>query len=208
MAMEKRKERKQRSDKKHSINPTITLSLYDQLIRLSYICNRPLKDIGETLCIYGLYSPDVISEISPRFHRDFWLDECMMFRGNPKLPVPKEVVGQDQYRASLKFLKGDYEQISKLAYAMNISKSKATANLLEISLQNKPVLGKLLSRYVESDLDTRRMKQLRLVLRYANPDHLEDEMTMSNLLSFLFEHFGDKAKRMTEAVVDWMESLK
>jgi hypothetical protein len=206
--MEKGKERKQRSDKKHSINPTITLSLYDQLVRLSYICNRPLKDIGETLCAYGLYTTEVISDLSPRFHRDFWLDEFIMFRGNPSLRIQKEVVGSEQYRASFKFPKEEYDQISKLAYAMNIAKSKAVASLLEVSLHNKPVLGRLLSRYVESDLDPKRLKQLRLVLKYANPSHLEDEMTMSNLLSFLLEHLGEKAKRITEAVVDWMESLK
>jgi hypothetical protein len=206
MMEKKEKVRKERSDKKRPINPIIPLELYDLLCRLSYICNRPLKSIGETLCEYGLFSHTVITTLSVKFHRDYRMYESV-FCGNPNLQIGKEIIGPEQHQINLRFRKEYYEKICELAYALDMSKCRTTMHLLEAAVADYQVLGDLLALFVQEDIDSKRMQQLRLVLRYVN-DPYHDEMTLSHLLGFLLEHMGEKAKRMTDTIVEWLESLR
>lgn len=94
---ESRSKRKaERSDKKRAINLTILLPLYDVLYRLAYICNRPLKDIGEELCFQGIRTRTVIEKIAPFLRRDFifLIKGDIVYCGNP-----------DQHRINLRFRK-------------------------------------------------------------------------------------------------------
>ncbi|WP_245579618.1 hypothetical protein [Alteribacter aurantiacus] len=75
------KTRKVRSDKKRDVKPTIPFQLRECIYRLSYITNRPVKDVAEAICLYGLASKKVMEHLSKNFRRDF-MGESTLYVGD------------------------------------------------------------------------------------------------------------------------------
>lgn len=70
--MNEERGRKVRSDKKRTIAAPLEENIYELVAQISYICDRPLKDIGELLCREGIKSTKLIDTIKGKFRRDFF----------------------------------------------------------------------------------------------------------------------------------------
>jgi hypothetical protein len=206
--VEERK-RKTRSDKKTGINPIVTTALYDHLCRLAYVCDRPLKDVGERLVYLGLYNRQVINDLSRLFRRPYWFSDFVMLEGDQEREGVQWQIGQDQHRIGLRFPKDQYEKLKQLAYSLDTSLTKATAILIQVSMHNQDSMINLLSWYVQGQLDQARMKQLEQVIFQINrkSTYKEKEISMGELLAFLFSKMGDRTKKISEMVTDWMDEL-
>ncbi|MDF2855736.1 MAG: hypothetical protein K0Q87_1587, partial [Neobacillus sp.] len=111
-----KKSRKQRSDKKHSMRPTISHALNERLNRLSYITDTPMKDVAETVCKMTLITTPIIESLVPYFKREYWSNACVMYPGhfdNQHYPVKRE---SGRIRTTIRFMPKDYDQIERLAY--------------------------------------------------------------------------------------------
>jgi hypothetical protein len=206
--MEERK-RKTRSDKKTSINPIVTTELYDQLCRLAYVCDRSLKDIGERLIFLGLYNRQVITDLSRLFKRSYWFSEHVMIEGDAEKNSIQWQIGPDQHRIGMRFPKDQYEKLKQLSFALDTSLTKTTALLITCSMRNKENMASLLSWYVQDQLDHARMKQLQHVLIQINrkSDIQNQDISMGELLAYLFSKMEDKTKKIGAMISDWMNEL-
>lgn len=96
-------ERKQRVDKKRAIAPYIEGPVYEQISRLSYICDLPLKSVGEMLAREGLRSRALIERIKRLFRRDFTVDEYHHCFGQPSNKPYRSVITTDHSRLFMRF---------------------------------------------------------------------------------------------------------
>lgn len=200
-------QRRERSDKKKSINPTVSLELYDTVCRLAYVCTGSVKDVGHTIISLGLSSQQVIESLSSNFRRPYFFDDNVMFNGHANQPKYNPVVGPSQKRMSLRFYNFEYDKLTELAYAMDSNRSKATAAVLETSLCNQHVLSDTLARYVQRKFDEKRLQQLNQVLQFINASSPNEDVTLSGMIGYLFSRVGQKTKKITQVVTDWMDSL-
>ncbi|MFD1673507.1 hypothetical protein [Alicyclobacillus fodiniaquatilis] len=200
--------RKVRSDKKMGINPIISIELNDALARLGYVCDRPVKDIGETLVVLALNNREIINTIARKFRRPYWYTDTIMINGDPELPKMKWVIQGDTVRPGLRFSQPHYEKISELAYALDTSKIKAAALLLIYATHNEQCLSHLLTKYVKYQLDHRRMENLRRVVDYTNQGKPEQfQINIPILLNHIYYCMGDNVKPIGKAVSKWMSGL-
>src|SRR5699024_3276034 len=160
------RERKVRSDKKREIRPTIPVELYECIARLSYIIDMPIKDVGMLICKKGLYTTTVVECLSNHFRRDYWADNNVMYTGNvecSRYVFPKEI---SKRRITMKFYQSDHDKVARLAYSLDLTVSSATTLLLETSIKHTGVIDALVSRQARKKLDSKRMKQLREVVKF------------------------------------------
>ncbi|MEW9673147.1 hypothetical protein [Ammoniphilus sp. 3BR4] len=87
--------------------------------------------------------------------------------------------------------------------------SSTIALLLDISLQDKQALGRLLVQFVEEELDPQRFKQLKEVLKIINQSNLPSpDVSLGTLLGYLLEKMGTKTKRLKEVEEEWIPSIE
>jgi hypothetical protein len=54
-----------------------------------------------------------------------------------------------------------------------------------------------------------RLRQLKIVLNYVNRSNREeDDLTIGVLLAYLFDRLGEKTRRLTEVVGEWVEEVR
>lgn len=207
--MLKEKKRKVRSDKKHDIKPTINKKLHDCIHRLNYITYIPIKDIGVEICEKGLGSRNVIELLSKRFRRNYQMEQTL-FIGDPNIPKRrrnKEEGGSE--RITLRFSQTTADQIAELAFALDVTPSSATAILLDAAVRNTNIVNEILKKYVEETLDENRLKELNKVLEFINKNNpYDEEITLSALLSYLFEELMDNTRNIKKVIGDWLERYK
>src|SRR6476620_1613795 len=83
MSREEAKIRKTRSDKKKDFKPILPIEIYENVSRISYITNKPLKDVGENFIESGLVNQNIIEKLSARFVHDYWLNGTMFISHMP-----------------------------------------------------------------------------------------------------------------------------
>ncbi|HGE5798668.1 hypothetical protein [Bacillus thuringiensis] len=76
-------ERKVRKDKKVDIKPTISVDLKECIYRLSYITNKPVKDVALHICDYALHSKEIMEILSESFRRNLTIHN----RGSAEIRV-------------------------------------------------------------------------------------------------------------------------
>src|SRR3954452_15879890 len=164
----KTEQRKVRSDKKRDIKPTIPAELKNCIHSLSYITNTPVKDVGETLCEKGLQSRKVMEYLSQYFRRDLRFSNTIFIGNLERESLQNKYQSGKNERITIRFSQTTYENISNLAQALDVTKSKATALLLDASLRNTNLLNAYVKLYLHENIDQARMKELKQILKYIN----------------------------------------
>jgi hypothetical protein len=204
----RKSERKPRSDKKRDVKPTVHISLYECVSRLSYITNSPMKDVAEYLCMRGLNSRKTIEVLASKFRRDYKFQNTH-FIGDLEI-VPERVLKKTGVRKRLpiRFSQGVHDKIGDLAYSLDLTISSATALLLETSVKNTEFLDTYIAEHVTATLDSSRQEQLKEVLRFIKRDNpFSEEITLSRLIGYIVEEVMDHTVNAKKVVENWLDSV-
>lgn len=130
-------ERKERSDKKRAVAPYISSAAYEQVARIGYVCDLPLKAVGELLSRESLRSREILDVIKLNFRRDYIVDSYQYCLGQARnKPFRMEFKGEKQ-RLSMRFYNFEYERFAALAYALDCSIQMAVGYVIETALAKK-----------------------------------------------------------------------
>ncbi|MEB2279648.1 hypothetical protein LAV73_06490 [Lysinibacillus xylanilyticus] len=152
-----------RSDKKVDVKPTISESLKTTLYKLAEICDEPVKDVTERLCNTGAVSEIIIEEIRKWFRRDYrWNNTITM--GYPERPKLRITVHPNKGKVTIKFKQRDFDQLSVLAFSLDITPTTAAAVLIRVTLGNKRFMQWYLSKYL-SHLEEMKIREIYRLLK-------------------------------------------
>lgn len=203
------KKRKVRSDKKRDVKPTISNNLRECIYRLSYITNTPVKDVVEILCEKGLKSRKVIDYLSQHFRRNFQFLNTVFIGNYERESLQHKYQSGKNVRITTRFNSNIYEDISSLAYALDVTPSKATALLLEASVRNTNILNAFVKTYLHGQVDNSRMKELKQVLKYINKNNpYKEEISWFALLSMIFDDIKDSTSNVKDKIHSWIDKYK
>lgn len=200
------RKRKVRSDKKRDVKPTVHISLYECISRLSYITMTPMKDVAEYLCVRGLNSRKVIEVLSKQFRRNYFFKNTL-FIGKPDR-ISNRVMRRTgmKKRLSIRITQETHDRISELAFALDMTVSSATAILLETAAKNPDFIDQYVSKHVTETLSPARKEQLKEVLRYLKKNNpYAEEITMARLISYIIEEMKEQTIQAKKAVESWLE---
>lgn len=203
---EKGRVRKVRSDKKRDVKPTVHISLYECISRLSYITNTPMKDVAEYLCVKGLDSREVIEVLSSRFRRAYQFQNTL-FTGDLDV-VPERVVKEAGIRKRLpiRFSQDTHDRIGTLAYSLDLTISSTTALLLETSTKNVKFLDDYIMKCVNASLDPARKEQLKKVFAYVRKNSpYPDEVSLASFISYILSEMKETTINATRAIGGWLD---
>lgn len=152
-----------RSDKKVDVKPTISESLKTNLYNFAEICDEPVKDAAERLCNSGAVSEIIINEIRKWFRRDYrWNSTITM--GYPERPKLRITVQPNKGKVTIKFKQRDFDQLSVLAFALDITPTTTAAVLIRVTLGNKRFMQWYLSKFM-LHLDEMKIRQIYRLLK-------------------------------------------
>lgn len=203
--MIKERVRKVRSDKKKEVKPSLSTELKEAIYRISYITQTPVKDIAVLLCDKGFVSPDVMSYLSPQFRRTVRLKNTM-YMGDLERPSlrTRSLPGKTE-KITIKFEQSSYENICMLAYALDVTPTRATALLLHTSLHHSDILNKYIQEHLKGHLSVPRMKELRKVLLYLNANNTHDaEVSWITFLSYLYDDVKNGDLTVSESIQEFL----
>ena len=204
MEIEK-KVRKTRSDKKRDVKPTVPILLKECVEKLSYITRIPIKQICEEICESGLHNKIVIEHLSQYFRRNYLFKNNVFMGDLEKMSLQSERIEGIKERITIRFKQGSYEEINNLAYALDVTPTKATALLLDATIRNSDYINSFLQRNIVEKLDTSRQKELKAVLKFINKNNPYDkEITISALVAYYF----DEIKTGLLSFPDFIERIK
>ncbi|MEK4627333.1 hypothetical protein MKZ17_03705 [Solibacillus sp. FSL R7-0682] len=207
--MTNREVRKSRSDKKRDIHPTILIELKDTIYRINYIISRPIKDICEDACLHGLNSKRVLNELSQYFKRNVRFQNTSYIGHLDNPPIQRMSTSSHTERIGIRFKAFDYENICTLAYALNVTPSRATALLLEASLMDYDFINPYLEKHLANTLDDNRMKELKKVIRFLNSNNPYDErISWLELLSYIFKEIKNGSAPVHDTLVDYINKWR
>lgn len=197
--------RKTRSDKKRDISPTISAELRDCIYRLSFITNKPVKDVAEAICLNGLKRRKVLEYLSQYFRRPVRVDPTL-YRGNSEGPSvgQREHVGKTK-RIAIRFKAQDHAVIAALAFAMDCTVSRSCAVLLDASVRDGDFINEFVQQYLEENLDAERVTELKKILRYVNTNNpYGEEYTWASLLSLMINEVREVTAKVADAATDFI----
>lgn len=163
-------ERKERSDKKQQVAPTISVKLKLEIERLAYITDQPVKRIGELLTYEGIHNRDVTEQFTPYLQRGILRVEGTLFYGSTENPSfrDRKDAGQSD-RISIRFEQRDYEEIRMLADLLDVSPTKTVALLLDASIRHPEIVEFILHKYtLRNPLEENILSEIRKLMRFIN----------------------------------------
>lgn len=199
--------RKVRSDKKHPVNPTISINTKDAIYRLAAVTGKPVKELGETICEYGLQSLVVMDGFSNSFRRPYQLKSTLYLGTLERQSLQKRSQTGQNERISIRFAPETYEELKKFAYALDVTPSRAAALLLESSLNNSNFMNEYFRDYLKDQLaDYKKMEQLTKAIRTMNQNSSYDqEISWGVLLSVLTDEMNAANMTLSEIVTDFID---
>ena len=152
-----------RSDKKVDVKPTISENLKTKLYRLSETLDEPVKDVAERLCNDGCMNTLIIEEMQKWFRRDYHHGVTWTM-GNQDRPRLRIHTDTHKGKVTIKFKQKDYNQICKLAFALDITPTTTCAVLLMLTLRGRQFMQWYLGVY-GSKLDEMKLREVYKILK-------------------------------------------
>lgn len=193
--------RKVRSDKKRAIAAPISLSAYEIFSKLSYVCDAPIKLIGEFIIIEGYKSASLIDELQPYFKRDLQYENRYIF-GNSERESFKMKLNSKK-RLYMRFLDRDHEKMASLAYSLDSSIQVAASLILTKVIYRADLMYPIMSRLIRNILSEKDEAKLRAITKHLNSVSSSDHITMTAVLSYLLE----KGIREQKRIINILEEI-
>lgn len=201
--------RKQRSDKKIDCKPTISIGLKECIYRISYITYTPVKDVAEKICLTGLRSKKVLDILSNHFRRDFRVNNTYYIGDFQRESLQKQKINAPTERISIRFTQQDFEIIRALAYALDVTPSKAVAILLDVTIHETNFIDRLAKNYLRGQVHETRLKELKKIIDYLNKHNSEEEkISWGALLSYLYDELKLGTNTLNKTISKWIHNLK
>jgi len=127
--------RKTRSDKKVDVKPTLSVNLKNQLNSFAFLCNEPIKDVAEKLCVDGATSKVIIDDICKWFRRNYLYNNTITI-GDAERPKLKINIRGETAKATIRFKKKDYDLLCELAHALDVTPTTTSGILIKTTLTN------------------------------------------------------------------------
>ncbi|PEB42254.1 hypothetical protein [Bacillus pseudomycoides] len=202
----KEKRRKVRSDKKREIKPSVPLNLYECVSQISYVLEKPMKQVAEELCKEGLCSEKVIDKLSIYFTRDYWKDQYTLIRGFSGNQRYNIYDGVDKRRVSIRFEQSTYNRLSALSFALDLTPSSGTALLLKTAISDPSVMEMYFMKYLSDELDSRRMQQLKYILNYIGEENdLDVEFDINTFIAYMIDQTKRKTVKLKQAITKFLD---
>jgi hypothetical protein len=198
--------RKTRIDKKRAIGAPLTKNQYERIFELSYLCELPMKTIGEALTLKGFEQDEIINTFQTHFRRNLTYKTNRFIIGSLD-NNPYSSLGSQDKRLSIRLKSSEYECISELAYAMDLSVQKATAAILTEVLNRKKILFALMAQLIKSNLDEVTVEQIRRISRHIDAKSPNEYITLSMVLGYALEKAIEEQKKIRLVLEGWMRSL-
>ena len=201
--------RKVRSDKKRDVSPTIQLELKDTIYRISYVINTPVKDIVESICIFGMNSRNVITILSKYFKRNVKFQNTL-FMGHLDNPSIKRFEkGVKTERIGTRFKQHDYETLVTLAFALDVTPSRAAALLLDTSIRHSDFVNSYFQQYLSKNIDYNRMVELKKIIAFINDNNpYDDSVSWLALVSYIYAEIKDSTLSFNDTLNDFIDKWK
>lgn len=197
--------RKVRSDKKREVKPTITMSLYECIDRLSYMTTNPIKDVAEEICVLGLQSEKTIELLAHYFRRDYWIRERTLIRGDvSRSPYTLKDGNSQKRRISIRFSQPIHDKLSELAYALDMTVSSATALLLKTAIYESTIFVDYVLKHLDNETTEARMNQLQYIVDFINESNKEP-IDIRMLVSYILDKASTKTKDFKKTFVQFIE---
>lgn len=201
------KKRKQRSDSKKDLKPTVDIELKEALARIAYITDTPIKDVAATFIEKGLISRKVLESLSSHYRRSLRLGNTFFMGSLDSKPIKRTSVGNTE-RISTRLPQHTYENLANLAYALNVTPSTAGAILLERAVRHSEILNIYVRSYLTEEVDERRMVELKRVLRYLNMNNpYAEKVSWFSFLSILREN-GQGTGTLSDVVQQFLDKWR
>ncbi|KOS66298.1 hypothetical protein AEA09_18980 [Lysinibacillus contaminans] len=201
--------RKVRSDKKRDVSPTIQLELKDTIYRISYVIDTPVKDIVESICLFGMHSRNVITVLSKHFRRNVKFQNTL-FMGHLDNPsVQRLKKGVKTERIGTRFKQSDYETLVTLAFALDVTPSRAAALLLDTSIRHSDFVNSYFQQYLSKSIDYNRMIELKKIIAFINDNNpYDDSVSWLALVSYIYAEIKDSTLSFNDSLNDFIDKWK
>lgn len=201
--------RKVRSDKKREVKPTIHIELKDTIYRISYVVDTPVKDIVETICLFGLDSRNVITHLSENFKRNVRFHNTLFMGDLEKPSVQRLKPGTRTERISTRLKQPDYENLVTLAFALDVTPSRAAALLIDASIRHSDFVNSYFQQQISETLNYNQMIELRKIINFINNNNPYDEtVSWLALISYIYAEIKDSAVSFNETLNDFIDKWK
>lgn len=198
--------RKVRSDKKREVKPTITMSLYECIDRLSYMTTNPIKDVAEEICVLGLQSEKTIDLLAGYFRRDYWIQERKLIRGDvSRVPYTFKDGDSQKRRISIRFSQSLHDKLSELAYALDMTVSSTTALLLKTAIYESTIFVDYVLKHLDDETTEARMNQLQYIVDFINESNKEEPIDIRMLVSYILDKASTKTRDFKRTFVKFIE---
>lgn len=138
--------KKVRSDKKIDVRPTVSDLLKSDLYTFSHLCNQPVKDTIEQLCIEALKTKVIIDQLSKWFRRSYKYHQTLVL-GHEERPRLKITYNGERSKVTTRLIRKDYDRLCELAYALDVTPTSAAGILIKITLENHEFLSEFIQRF-------------------------------------------------------------
>lgn len=137
--------------------------LKTRLYRFAEFCDEPVKDVAERLCVDGAVSSIVIDEIKIWFRRDYRRKNTITM-GHLERPRLKVSTSINRGKVTIKFKQRDFDQLSTLAYSLDLTPTTTAAILIRMALDSKLFMQWYIGTYLKH-LGTEEIRQIYKLLK-------------------------------------------
>lgn len=198
--------RKTRSDKKRAIAAPLTAAQYERIFMLSYLCELPMKTIGEGLTIKGYEKDEVVNIFQTHLRRNLAYKTNRFLIGH--LDYESYVLfGKREKRLSMRLRATDYELISQLAYAMDLSVQGAAASIITEVLKQENLMYDIMAQLIKNNLDEATNEQIRRLASQINAKSPHEYITLSMVLGYALEKAIEEQVKVRIILNGWFRRI-
>ncbi|MEK4713497.1 hypothetical protein [Sporosarcina sp. FSL K6-5500] len=203
--MESGQGRKVRSDKKWSVQPTISIELRDCIHRLSKITGEHIKDVIEAICVSGIDNKKVITYLSSNFRQDIRINNTLYIGDSSRASVKKRTAPGQSERVSTRVSGTMHVSLKALAYSLDCSAARACALLVDATVRDADFINEFVKEFLEKHVDSEQMRELKKVLKYVKANNpYEEDVSWAALLSYLIEEVRTGAEKVQDTITGFV----
>lgn len=138
--------RKVRSDKKRDVKPTMSMYVKENLYRLAYLCDSPVKDIGFELVKRGLRDDRILCEFQKLMISNFKMENHLYF-GNPDRTPQKVLYRGSTGKVTIKFTNDVYNELRHLAFSIGLTPTSTASIMIRSTMFHRDFMNDMIRNY-------------------------------------------------------------
>lgn len=199
------KVRRQRSDKKWSVQPFVSIELDKCITRLAFITDKHVKDVIEEICKNGIDNKKVMDNLSANFLCDIRINNTVYMGSSDCIRISKRIASGQKTRISTRVSGNLHFDLKVLAYALDCSIARACALLLDATIRDTEFINDFVEEYLVENVDAERITELKKVLKYIQVNNpYEDVISWAALLDHLVEEVRIGAEKVQDTVTTFI----